>query len=649
MAADPASAEHVAGHVIVGTAGHVDHGKTALIKALTGIDTDTQPEEQARGVTIDVGFAYWKDAVTLIDVPGHERFVKNAVTGASSIDLALFVVAADDGVMPQTREHLAILQLLGLKRGVVALTKTDLVEPDWVELVTEELYELFADTFLASAPIVPVSSTTGAGIDILRATLETEIAAVTSRSDAGAFRLPVDRVFSVAGFGTVVTGTILAGSVRPRDELVLQPQSRAVRVRGVQVHGHDVDQAGVGLRAAINISDLDIADVERGDTLAAPGYFPATYMLDAQLDLLEDAPAPLLQRDRVRLHLGPREVLARVVLLDAEVLAPGETGMVQFRLETPAIGAHGDRFVIRRYSPARTMGGGRILHPAPRKHRRQRADVLASLGQLNSAEPGSGLRAFLQDAQRQGHSSLSLSVLLGKGSVAAELQALVVSGHAASFDDHGTQRFVSTGAWAGLCDAITDALTTFHMGEPLQIGMSREPLRQQVAPHDAPNVFDAAIAHLVQSEQIHLQGARIGLATHQVELSDELLALQHQVQLALQQGAAAPPDENELPGKLQAAAADVHAVVALMQNRGNILRLDDHLLFDAGVVTDLQSRLVDYLQQHGQIEVSAFRELAATSRKYAVPLLNHFDSCGITWRDGSMRRLVDSAEAASKD
>ncbi|HJP33023.1 MAG TPA: selenocysteine-specific translation elongation factor [Candidatus Latescibacteria bacterium] len=633
-------------HVILGTAGHVDHGKTALVKALTGIDTDTQPEEQARGVTIDVGFAYWKDHVTFIDVPGHERFIKNAVTGASSIDLALFVVAADDGVMPQTREHLAILQLLGIQHGVVALTKTDLVEPDWVELVTEELSELFADTFLSGAPILPVSSTTGDGVDDLRSTLEDEIGRVAVRADRGAFRLPVDRVFSVAGFGTVVTGTVLAGIVRPRDELVLQPRGQSVRVRGVQVHGQDRPEAGVGLRAAVNLSDLDAADVERGDTLALPGFFPSTYMLDASLSMLADIPAPLLHRDRVRLHLGPSEVLARVVLLDADVLGPDDNGYVQLRLESPAVAAHGDRFVIRRYSPAQTLGGGIILDPLPPKHRRRRPEVLSTLGDLDTDTAQIPLEVFLRSAGDEGRTAPELAHLLGEDveSVVRGLLRLVEAGQAASFADGGTSRFLHDRAWSRLCDATLQALATFHRTEPLKSGIGREPLRQQVAPRCPQPVYDAALEHLAETGRLRTQASLISLAEHEVELSAELESLRQSVGELLREGGAAPPDEEDLPDKVQAGPADVQAVIEVMQGRGELVRLADQLLFDAGVLQDLEKDLVSYLQDHGEIEVSTFRELAATTRKYAVPLLNHFDSRGVTQRDGSVRRLITVTE-----
>lgn len=630
-------------HVILGTAGHVDHGKTALVKALTGIDTDTQPEEQARGVTIDVGFAYWKDNLTLIDVPGHEKFVKNAVTGASSIDLALFVVAADDGVMPQTREHLAILELLGVQRGVVALTKTDLVEPDWVELVTEELRELFEHTFLSTAPIVPVSSITGDGIDTLRSTLETEIAAVEARTDRGAFRLPVDRVFTVAGFGTVVTGSVLAGSVHPRDELVLQPQGRPVRVRGVQVHGQDRPEAGVGQRAAINLSDLDLAEVQRGDTLACPGYFASTYMLDASLHILADAPVPLQYRDRVRLHLGPREVLARVVLLDAEALAPGERGYVQLRLESPAVAAHGDRFVIRRYSPARTLGGGIVLDPQPKKHRPRRPEVLATLRDLDTENADAPLETFLRTAETEGRTAQELAHLLGAGvdGVSVGLRRLVEAGRAASFEDRGTDRYLHDEAWTALNGAILETLSAFHRAAPLKTGIGREPLRQQAAPRCPQTVYDAALEQLVADGRVHTRASQISRADHHVELSEELESLRRRVGQLLRESGAAPPDESELPDRVQAGPADIASVIEVMQGRGELVRLADRLLFDPGVLQDLETRLVSYLQEHGEIEVSTFRELADTTRKYALPLLNHFDSRGVTRRDGSVRRLLD--------
>ncbi len=632
-------------HVIIGTAGHIDHGKTALVKALTGIETDTHPQERARGMTIDVGFAYWKEDVTLLDVPGHERFVKNAVAGVSSVDLALFVVAADDGVMPQTREHLAILRLLGVRDGLVALTKTDLVEPEWVEMVVEDLRELLAGTFLEAAEIVPVSSVTGEGIGRLRTLLEERIAGVGPRPDRGALRLPIDRAFSMSGFGTVVTGTVLAGSVRPRDELVLQPRGRPVRVRGVQVHGRDVAAAGAGSRAAVNLSDVNVADVARGDTLAEPGFFEATTRIDARLQMLPDAPAVLKHRDRLRLHLGPGEVLARVALLDADVLAPGEAGFVQLQLERPGLAAHGDRFVARRYSPARTLAGGVVLDPRARRHRRRRPDVLERLRRLRTEDPQEVLDALLRDAGAHSRSAGDLAPLLGRraADVEARLRELRDRGSCVDFEQAGRRRFVHAGAWKRLGEEILEALARFHEEQPLQPAVSREELsRRTGADHEAA-VFQAAAESLAADGRVRLESGRLSLPGHQVELTPEQEALRRAIAGALRGGGAQPPDGGELTGSLGRTAAEVEAVVAVMQERGDLVRLRAGLLFDAAVLERIESNLVGYLREHGQIEVAGFRELVGTTRRFALPLLNYFDGQGLTRREDDLRRLVPGA------
>ncbi len=632
-------------HVIIGTAGHIDHGKTALVKALTGIETDTHPQERARGLTIDVGFAYWKEGVTLLDVPGHERFVKNAVAGVSSVDLALFVVAADDGVMPQTREHLAILRLLGVSDGIVALTKTDLVEPEWVEMVVEDLRELLAGTFLEAAEIVPVSSVTGEGIDRLRELLEARIAGVGERPDRGALRLPVDRAFSMSGFGTVVTGTVLAGSVRPRDELVLQPRGRPVRVRGVQIHGRDVAAAGPGDRAAVNLSDVDVDEVARGDTLAEPGFFEATSLIDAHLHMLPDAPAVLKHRDRLRLHLGPGEVLGRVVLLDADALAPGESGFVQLRLERPGVAAHGDRFVARRYSPARTIAGGSVLHPRPRPHRRRRPEVLEQLRRLQAEEPGAVLEALLLDAGAGSNSAADLAPVLGRSvaEVEARLGELSDRGACVDFEQAGRRRFVHAGAWERLGEEVLAGLAAFHEEQPLQPAVSREGLSRRIGGAHEAAVFQAVAESLAADGQVRLEAGRLSLPGHRVELTAEQEALRQEIAAALRDGGARPPDEGELPGRLGRPAQEVESVVAVMQQRGDLVRLGDGLLFDAGVMERIESDLVAYLREHGQIEVAGFRELVDTTRRFALPLLNYFDGKGLTQREDALRRLVPGA------
>ena len=628
-------------HVIIGTAGHIDHGKTALVKALTGIDTDTLPEERSRGVTIDIGFAYWKDNVTVIDVPGHERFVKNMVTGVCTVDLALFVVAADDGAMPQTREHLGILNLLGVRRGIVALTKIDMVEAEWVELVTEDLRELLTGTFLEDAPIVPVSSITGEGIDDLRTLVETEIARVEARPDRGIFRLPVDRAFSVRGFGTVVTGTVLSGQVRPGDEVVVLPSDNHVRVRGVQIHGQDVEAAGVGARAAVNLSGVEVEEIERGDFLAQPGYFSATYMIDARLRLLPDAPVALENRARVHLHLGPGEVLARVILLEAEELLPGESQLVQFRLEAPGVAARGDRFVIRRYSPVHTLGGGIVLDAQPTKHRRFRDEVLQVLRDLEQDDPTRVLETRLKAAGFRLCSVQNLAAEMGisTAELKERLRPILKAGRAIGFGQTGRDYYLHVDCWQDLLGRIQDALAAFHKANPLRPGIPRNELRLQVAGKPPAEAYSQGVDHLLERGVLALGDSLLRLADHTIRLTPEQERVRDEVLDALRKGGATPPDLQELPAKVGEAPETVRAVVAAMQAMGNLARLDDALLFHPEALAEVEGKLTAYLKANGKIEVSAFRDLVGTTRKYAVPLLNHFDNRGVTVRERDVRVL----------
>ena len=628
-------------HVIIGTAGHIDHGKTALVKALTDIDTDTLPEERSRGVTIDIGFAYWKDNVTIIDVPGHERFVKNMVTGVCTIDLALFVVAADDGAMPQTREHLGILNLLGVQRGIVALTKIDLAEDDWVELVTEDLRELLQSTFLADAPIVPVSSVTGTGIEYLRELIEAEITQVEERPDRGIFRLPVDRVFSVQGFGTVVTGTVLSGRVCPRDEVVLLPAGEPVRVRGVQTHGRDVEIAEVGARAAINLSGIEVAQIQRGDILAQPGYFDTTYMLDARLYLLPNAPAALENRARVHLHLGPGEVLARVILLEAEELLPGDSQFVQFRLESPGVAARGDRFVIRRYSPVQTLGGGVVLDSRPTKHRRFQEAVLQTLRELEQDDPNRVLEVRLKTAGFRPRSAQDLAAEMGISTAELEerLRPILAAEKAVGLRQASRDYYIHADSWQDLLGRIQGALAAFHKANPLRPGIARDELRFQVEGGPDPEVYAQGVENLLDLGILKSSGSLLHLAGHAIQLTPEQERLRDDIQTLLQQGGTTPPDLQELSVKVASDPETVQAIVGAMQAMGDLIRLDEGVLLHPDAFTEVEQKLVDYLKTNGKIEVSTFRDLVGTTRKYALPLLSYFDKQGVTAREGDVRVL----------
>ncbi len=629
-------------HVIIGTAGHIDHGKTALVKALTGIDTDTLPQEKDRGVTIDIGFAYWKDHVTIIDVPGHERFIKNMVTGVCTVDLALFVVAADDGAMPQTREHLGILNLLGVRRGVVALNKVDLAEPDWADLVVEDLRDLFEGTFLDGAPVVPVSAVTGEGIENLRTLLEEEIEKVEARPDRGVFRLPVDRAFSIRGFGTVVTGTVLSGQVRVKDVVMLQPADRAVRVRGVQVHGRDVDSAHVGHRAAINLADTELDQVTRGDFLAQQGYFSSTYMLDARLWLLKDAPASLKNRARVHLHLGPREVLARVILLETDELHPGESQLVQFRLEGRGVAAQGDRYVIRRYSPVQTLGGGVVLDAQPVKHRRFREDTLERLRGFEVEDPTRVLGFRLRAAGFRALSARDLAAALGLSlsETNDRLQGLLAEGEARDFHHAGEVIYVHADSWQLLLQRTKDALSVYHRANPLKTGVSRNELRLRVAGEPPMGLFERAIDGLLSQNVLMPVGPLLRMADHRIRFTGEQRRIRKEILELLNAGRAAPPDLNEIGTRLAHNSAEVHAVAAAMQAMREIVRLDENLMFPPHTLEEIEQGLLDYLQRHREMSVSAFRDLVGTTRKYAVPLLNYFDNKGVTMRKGDVRVLA---------
>ncbi len=629
-------------HVIIGTAGHIDHGKTALIRALTGIDTDTLPQEKDRGVTIDIGFAYWKDDVTIIDVPGHERFVKNMVTGVCTVDLALFVVAADDGAMPQTREHLGILNLLGVRRGVVALNKVDLVEPDWADLVEEDLRDLFEGTFLEGAPIVPVSAVTGEGIETLGTLLEEEIGKVETRPNGGVFRLPVDRVFSVRGFGTVVTGTVLSGRVRAKDVVMLQPAEHAVRVRGVQVHGRDVETAVVGHRAAINLADVEVDQVVRGDLLAQRGYFSSTYMLDARLRLLKDAPVSLKNRARVHLHLGPRDVLARVVLLEGDELRPGESQLVQFRLEERGVAARGDRFVVRRYSPVQTLGGGVVLDAQPAKHRRFREETLEPLRASEVEDPTRVLDLRLKAAGYRAQSVADLAAALGLSLSETDdrLKVLLDGGDAFVFRHAGEDVYVHTDSWRALLQHIRDALAIYHRTHPLKAGVSHSELHRRVEGRPPDSTFERAIEHLLSEKALFPAGSLLRLADHRIRFSGDQGRIRGEILALLRAGRAAPPDLNEIGVHLAQDAAEVHAVAAAMQAMGEIVRLDENLVFPPRTLEEIEQGLVSFLQRNREMSVSAFRDLVGTTRKYAVPLLNHFDNRGVTMRKGDVRVLA---------
>jgi selenocysteine-specific elongation factor len=629
--------------VVMGTAGHIDHGKTQLIKALTGIDTDRLKEEKERGITIDLGFAHLTcedgTEVGVIDVPGHERFVRNMLAGVGGIDLVMLVIAADEGVMPQTREHLAICQLLRVKDGLVALTKTDLVDADWIELVSEDTREFLKGTFLEGKPIVPVSAKTGQGLDDLKRVLQSLVTRVPSKQLEGKFRLPIDRVFTIRGFGTVVTGTLFSGTIRVDDRVEIYPKEIAAKVRGLQVHNASVPEAVAGQRTAINLQGIDKVELERGDVLGHPGEFAPTFMLDAILQHLSDAPRPLRHRARVRLHLGTSEIMGRVILLDRDELAPGEEAYVQLRLEEPAIALPRDRFVIRSYSPVQTIGGGMLLDVQPSKHRRGEAGLAAHFQLL--AE-GSSEEIFPHHLKQATHQGLRLAEFLPR----TELSAPRLRQIAATLQQAGRIRAVNAEmGWYLHADAL-DTLTrelhrfleSFHRQNPLKPHISIEELRAKVRGL-GERVYLMALEELRRQGVVVVERDRVRLATHQVALDDTRERLLNELEAEFLAAGYQPPRIEELFDKLKVGKGHDKALLQVLIDQGRAVRLKDNVVFHRSNLEKAESLLVQYLRDHREITPIEFKDLLGVSRKYAIPLLEYFDGRKVTIRVGDKRVL----------
>jgi selenocysteine-specific elongation factor len=629
--------------VVMGTAGHIDHGKTQLIKTLTGIDTDRLKEEKERGITIDLGFAHLTcddgTEVGIIDVPGHERFVRNMLAGVGGIDLVMLVIAADEGVMPQTREHLAICQLLRVKDGLVALTKTDLVDEDWIELVSEDTREFLKGTFLEGKPIVPVSAKTGQGLDELTHVLQTLVTRVPAKQLEGKFRLPIDRVFTIRGFGTVVTGTLFSGTIRVEDRVEIYPTGIEAKVRGLQVHNASVSEAIAGQRTAINLQGIDKVELERGNVLGRPGEFAPSFMLDAVLQHLAEAPRPLRHRARVRLHIGTSEIMGRVILLDRDELAPGEQAYVQLRLEAAAIALPRDRFVIRSYSPVQTIAGGMLLDVQPPKHRRGEAGLAANFQVLAEGSPED---IFLHHLRQARHEGLRLADFLAR----TELSEAHLRQIAATLQRAGRIRAVNaemgwylhTDALETLVKELQRFLEAFHRQNPLKPNISSEELRARVR-----GLVERV--HLMALDELRRQGAvvverdRVRLTTHQVALDDARERLLTEVEAEFLAAGYQPPRAEELFDKLKVGKGHHKELLQVLIDQGRAVRLKDNVIFHRINLDKVESVLVQYLRDHREITPIEFKDLLGVSRKFAIPLLEYFDGQKVTIRVGDKRVL----------
>ena len=625
--------------MLIGTAGHIDHGKTALVKALTGVDADRLPEEKARGITIDLGFAFLEEpdglTIEIVDVPGHERFVKNMLAGVGGIDLAMLVVAADEGVMPQTREHLAICSLLHIRTGLVVLTKTDMVDEDWIGLVRDDVASLVRGTFLEGAPVVAVSAKTGAGLDELRATLRRLAEAVPARGTDQLPRLPIDRVFTIKGFGTVVTGTLAAGALGADDRVEVFPRGLVAKVRGLQAHGHAVERAVAGQRTAINLQGLERAAVERGDVIGLAGTLSATTLVDVVLEMLTDAPRALESRDRVRLHAGTTEVMARALLLDGAELEPGQRGFARLRLEAPLVALAGDRFVIRSYSPIVTIGGGTLLDTDP--PRLKRPARLAHLKVLESGTPEAVVEEHVRGAGVAGIRlpALVARVPFGPAGTRQLLDALASAGRVALVDRDWSLHADAVGRLRRL---ITDALERFHQAQPLRGGMSREELRVRAANADE-RVFAHVLAALDAEGVVRVDRDKVRLASHELRLTAVQQTAVDRLEREFREAAAAPPSPEEALSRAGLSGDEQHELFQLLLESRKLVRVKESLFFHTAALDAIQDKLVALLRERKEIGPGDIKDLLGISRKYAIPLLEYFDARRVTTRVGERRVL----------
>ncbi len=636
--------------IIVGTAGHIDHGKTSLVKALTGVDADRLKEEKERGITIDIGFADLTVGDVhfgFVDVPGHERFVKNMLAGAHGIDLVMLVVAADEGVMPQTREHFDICRLLEVKSGLVAITKVDLVDEEFLQLVEAETADFVAESFLEGTPVLRVSSRTGAGIDELKKTLAKLATKVQERSDQAVARLPIDRVFTIKGFGTVVTGTLIAGQIRAGDDLELLPSAgRHARARNIQVHGHSTQEARAGERTAINLQGIEVAEIERGQALAPAGRLQASSMLDVRLRLLPSAPRSLRTRSRVRLHVGTAEVLARVVLLGQSELTPGSVSFAQLRLETPTLAAPGDHFIIRSYSPSVTIGGGVIADSLPRKHRlREGSQIVAQLEQLVAADEVERIALLVEMAGEHGMSQAEIAARSGSPDDVIKLaaEALTKSRRAITASP-SPLLLVARPAFEELAKSVRALLKQFHSRSPLESGMGREEMREKIFAHLPPEIFRAVVAQLVERNEVVAEKDLLRLSTHRVALSAEEQAAKDHLSAAFASAALQPMSLEEAIAKAGPQfgidQARAQRFAQMLINSGELVRVAD-LIFHRSALDGLRDTLQKFKAERGaRIEVGEFKDLTGVSRKYAIPLLAYLDRQRVTRRVGDAREIL---------
>ncbi len=630
-------------HVILGTAGHIDHGKTALVKALTGVDTDRLKEEKERGITIELGFTFLDlpsgIRLGIIDVPGHERFVKHMVAGAWGIDIVALVVAADEGVMPQTREHLDICKILNVKKGLIVITKIDLVDSELLELVKEDIRETVKNSFLENSPIVCVSSLTGEGIPQLISTLDHIAIEVEEKSSKGLFRLPIDRVFIMKGFGTVVTGTLISGSISLGENIEILPSYKEGKVRNIHVYNKPVEEARAGQRTALNIQGIEVSEIARGDVIARPKTFIPTQLIDAYLEYLPSATRPLKDRSTMRFHVGSSLATVSIMMLDRDKLEPGEGGFVQLKVDRPVVVAHHDRFVIRGSSIIQTIGGGIVLDPHPLKHKKFSSNIIKELTILKE---GSDEEIITQHVIRSGGKGIGLEELLYKIAIPSErinevLEKKVKSGEILWIDSEKI-KVIERSEYQKLKGSIIDQLKEFHRKFPMKSGLSKEELRTKLPDDIDIKLYQSLLQDLIRSEQIIMDKDRLMLPQHQISDVDEK-GLIGRVEEAVLKAGLQPPSPKELSEQWGEKEDEIKSIFEYLLRKGVFIKVREGIYFHQVPFEAIKERLLSYLKEHGEITTPQFKDMTQASRKYTIPLIEYFDQIKLTIRLGEKRVL----------
>jgi len=638
-------------HIIIGTAGHIDHGKTTLIKALTGRETDTLKEEKERGISINLGFTYFDlpsgKRAGIVDVPGHERFIKNMLAGVSGIDMVLLVIAGDEGVMPQTKEHLNILSILDVKRGIVVVTKKDMVEEEWLEAVIDDISVYLKGTFLENASIIPVSSVKGEGLDELIGNIDLLYEEIAEKDSSNSFRLPVDRVFTISGFGTVVTGTLIGGAVSEGDRVEIYPSRIETKVRSIQVHEQNVKKAFAGQRVAINLSNIKVGDIERGNVAAETGCMEPSMMIDCRLNYLKDAENPLENRDRVRVYHGTSEMLGRVFIVDREIINPGDTSLVQIRLESPISAQMGDKYVIRTYSPMVTVGGGTIIDPNPPKRKRFDSKVIEELLTREGGKPEEIVEQVIKKNSKT-FPNVNTIVKLSGGNdneILDILRSLKSQSKVIALSNGEDTCYLHISYIEDLSNKIAGFLEQFHAKNPLKSGMAKEEIKSRIFEGNVKQkIFDDLLALLegkeiikLSSKYVSLYGYQINLTPVQSKLREKLLHIYNSSGINVQK-----PDE-----VICATGGDMvnsKMVFELLMDTGELIKINDEMVISRESFNSSVSALKDFLNNNSQITLAEYRDALNTSRKYAVSLLEYFDQIKLTRRKGDARILNSTAK-----